>query len=113
MQQIRSFGVLQTSKVVAIIYALVTLVFFVPFALIGLLAGAASGGQEGIFGGVAFLVLALLAPVLYGILGFIFTALSCAVYNVVAGWVGGIEVRMEGNAPPPPYGGTAPGPYAQ
>ena len=31
--------------------------------------------------------------------GFIFTALGCALYNLVAGWVGGIEVELAG-APP-------------
>ena len=35
-------------------------------------------------------------PILYGICGFIFTAIGCAVYNLVAGWVGGVEVELDG-----------------
>jgi hypothetical protein len=29
-------------------------------------------------------------------MGFISTALGCAIYNLVAGFVGGIEVELEG-----------------
>jgi hypothetical protein len=39
--------------------------------------------------------LALALPILYGVLGFIFTAIGCALYNLVAGWVGGIEVELD------------------
>jgi hypothetical protein len=36
----------------------------------------------------------LLIPVIYGLLGFVFTAIACALYNVAAKWVGGIEIDM-------------------
>ena len=39
---------------------------------------------------------ALALPVLYGLLGFVFTAIGCALYNWVAGMVGGIEVQLDG-----------------
>jgi hypothetical protein len=46
----------------------------------------------------------------YGILGWVFTAIACAVYNIVAGWVGGIEVQVEQVTPPtPPPAWLAPG----
>jgi len=32
----------------------------------------------------------------YGVLGFIFTALGYALYNFVAGLVGGVEVELDG-----------------
>jgi hypothetical protein len=37
----------------------------------------------------------LAIPVLYGLAGFIFTAIGCALYNVVAKYLGGIEVELE------------------
>ena len=37
---------------------------------------------------------ALLLPIFYGVLGFIFTAIGCAIYNFVAGLVGGVEVEL-------------------
>ena len=38
---------------------------------------------------------ALVIPIFYGILGFVFTAIGCAVYNWVAGKVGGIELSLD------------------
>ncbi len=90
-QQIRRFGIGQTAKVVAVLYALMGLIFL-PF----LLAAAAFAPRETGFG--AGFALAL--PILYGVAGFIFTAIACAIYNFVAGFVGGIEVEMESERAP-------------
>jgi hypothetical protein len=84
-QQIRRFGIGQTAKVVAVLYALMGLLF-VPFFL----AGAAFVPREVGFG-TGF---ALALPIMYGVFGFIFTAIACAIYNFVAGFVGGIEVEL-------------------
>ena len=86
-QQIRRFGIGQTAKVVAVLYALMGLVF----APIFLLAAMFSPKETGFGAGFAVAV-----PILYGVCGFIFTAIGCALYNLVAGWVGGIEVELDG-----------------
>jgi hypothetical protein len=85
-QQIRRFGIGQTAKVIAVLYALMGLIF-VPFFLF---AAALAPKETGF--GTGF---ALALPILYGVLGFIFTAIACAIYNFVAGFVGGIEVELE------------------
>jgi hypothetical protein len=41
-------------------------------------------------GGMMFIL-----PVLYAFFAFIFTAIMCWVYNLVAGMTGGIEVEIE------------------
>ena len=85
-QQIRRFGIGQTAKVVAVLYALMGLIF-VPIFLVA----AAFAPKEAGFGtGIA-----LALPIFYGVLGYIFTAIACAIYNFVAGFVGGIEVELE------------------
>lgn len=86
-QQIRRFGIGQTAKVIGVLYALIGLVF-VPFFLI---AATFAPSQTGFGAGFA-----LVLPVLYGVMGFIFTAIACAIYNFVAGYVGGIEVELGG-----------------
>ena len=86
-QRIRRFGVLQTAKVVGTLYALLGLVF-VPVVLIVSMVAPKEGGMSPGF--------ALAIPILYGVLGFVFAAISCALYNVVAGLVGGIEVELGG-----------------
>jgi hypothetical protein len=92
-------------------------VFVVPFLLIALVAAPSQGsGAMGGIGGV--LVLGVVAILGYGLLGWVFTALAAAVYNLAAGWVGGIEVQVETVAPPPPLpawgtsGATTPPPSA-
>ncbi|HET9464082.1 MAG TPA: hypothetical protein VFO71_01005 [Gemmatimonadales bacterium] len=93
-QRIRKFGVLQTAKVVAVLYALMGVVFVPVFFMVSMF----SPGHEGPGTGYA-----LLMPILYGVFGFVFTAVSCAIYNFVAGLVGGIEVELDEN----PAGGEA------
>lgn len=87
MAQIRRFGVGQTAKVIGVLYALMGLIF-VPFLLI---VSMYSPSKPGIGPGFA-----LLLPIIYGVLGFIFTALGCVIYNFVAGLVGGVEVELDG-----------------
>lgn len=99
MFRIRRFGVIKTSNVVALIYMVVVAIFVVPFALIVAIAGTASQVEGGAIGAIVLGVVAILA---YGILGWIFTAIACLIYNLVAGWVGGIEVQVEAVAPPAP-----------
>ena len=84
-QQIVRLSVHQTSKVLAALYALMGLVL-VPFFLV---VGAAS--PEGAGFGLGF---ALLLPVIYGAFGYVFVALGCWLYNVVASRVGGIELVL-------------------
>jgi hypothetical protein len=35
-------------------------------------------------------------PIAYTVFGWIFVAIGCLVYNLCAGWIGGIEVTLEG-----------------
>lgn len=128
---IRRFDVVRTANVVAVLYAVIVLVFLVPFvALVGI-AGVASIGSDA--GGAALgagmvgaLLLGVLGVVFYGAIGWVMTAIMCALYNFVAGRVGGIRVQvdLEGQYPggpgsgvpayPPAYGtpgsGTPPPP---
>jgi hypothetical protein len=85
-QQIRRFGVGQTAKVVATLYALMGLVFVPIFLVASMLSPRQTGFGPGF---------ALALPIMYGVLGYVFTALGCAIYNFVAGLVGGVEIDLE------------------
>jgi hypothetical protein len=71
----------QAGKVFAVLYFIFGLVFAIPLALFGGLAG--QGGF-----GMGF---ALVFPFIYAIGGLIIVPLCCLVYNVVAKLVGGLE----------------------
>ncbi len=73
------------------------LCFGVLVSLFGL-AGAALASTRSqtpiaglVFGAGAIIFL----PVLYGVIGFLFSLIGAALYNVVAGMVGGVEVELQ------------------
>jgi hypothetical protein len=41
------------------------------------------------------IVLIILLPVFYGVMGFVFGIIGAVLYNLVAGWIGGFEVEIE------------------
>ena len=98
MYTIRRFSVVKTATVVAVMYVVIVAIFIVPFAILAIAFGR---GDSGGAGAVGVLVFGLLAALLYGVFGWIFTAIACAIYNLAAGWVGGIEVQVDQSAPPP------------
>lgn len=101
MYRIRRFGIMKTATVVAIMYMVIVAVFVVPLLLLGLLVAPSQGSNAA--GGIAGLaVIGFVAIFAYGLIGWVATAIAAAIYNLAAGWVGGIEVQVETVAPPPP-----------
>lgn len=94
--RIRRIGVLKAATIGGIAYAAMSLLF-VPLMLFFIVASrsmapeVAYGGGDWLMG-PAFL---LLAPLIYGILGFITAAIATAVYNLIAMMVGGLEIELE------------------
>lgn len=104
MHTIKSVGVLSVAKVMGAIYALLGLIFMPIFLLAGL-AGSMAGGSNNPFGAIGGVALGIMAPIAYGLIGFVGGAIMAFLYNVMAKWLGGIEVQMQ--APPamaPPLG---------
>ena len=82
--QLAGISVHQSAKVVAIVYGVLGLIV-VPLFVLASLADPA---------GAFPLWLVLLFPVFYGIMGYVFTALAAALYNVIASRAGGIEFAL-------------------
>lgn len=99
MHRLKSVGVLSCAKMFGVLYGCMGLIF-IPFALIGGMFGILSHQTGGAMGGAALLVLAVLAPVIYGVMGFLLGALTAWVYNLVAKWMGGIELELQGPIQP-------------
>lgn len=94
MHIIKSVGVLSVAKILGLIYACMGLIFAPLFLLIGLI-GSMVGQQKTPFAGMFGVVVALLMPVFYGVLGFIMGAIGALLYNLFAKLVGGFELEIE------------------
>ena len=110
--QVKRVGIFSYAKISAVITSAFGLIFGVIYGLIVIIFGAAmlaGGGRDTGAAGAGSIVVGLLImiglPIFYGILGFIFGAIGALVYNVAAGFVGGIELELEpvadGYAAPP------------
>jgi hypothetical protein len=93
-RRIKRFAPLQLGKIMALGYGIMGLLFCPVFLISSLLASHLPNQQRaGIMAlGTGF---AVLMPFFYAALGFIFGVVGAFIYNVLAKWVGGIEVEVE------------------
>jgi len=90
---IRRFEPLQVAKISAVIYGFMGLLFAPIFIFASMMAPNSPGF------GIGF---AIALPIIYAVIGFIGTAIAAAIYNLAAGWVGGIVVEVEAVSPTSP-----------
>ena len=92
---IKRIAPLSVAKVAGSLYAFLGLCFGALFSLAAM-AGAAFGGEgSGGFGALLGVGAIVALPILYGGFGFIFTLIAAAIYNMIAGVVGGIEIETQ------------------
>ena len=111
--ELKRVGILSMAKISGIVGAGLGLIIGVIYGLFMMVIGAAlmsasgegMGAVGGVIGGIAMIII---IPIFYGVLSFIFGALYALIYNVAAGFVGGLEMEFESAAsgdyaaPPPP-----------
>jgi hypothetical protein len=92
---IRRVAPLSVAKISGALYALMGLIVGALFSLAsvagGLMARQDGGAMFGALFGVGAIVL---FPILYGVLGFLVTLVAAWLYNLAAGWVGGVEIDV-------------------
>ena len=84
---IKKFGVLSVAK----IYALLCGVMGLIVGIFSTILGTALGEDLAIFGAAGIIIF----PIIYGVLGFVAGAVGAWLYNLIAGWVGGVEVKLK------------------
>jgi hypothetical protein len=93
-RRIKSIAPIQLGKMMALTYGVLGLLFCPLFLIASFFASHVQNQQR--FGMMAFGTgFALLMPVIYGAFGFIFGIIGAFIYNVIAKWIGGIEVEVE------------------
>jgi hypothetical protein len=86
--RIRRFAPLQAAKVLGILYGVCGLVVTPAMALIATVDPDPSDPE----GGVGFV---LIFPFLFGAVGLLVGGVGAFLYNLVAGWVGGLEIDLD------------------
>lgn len=84
--RIRRFGIQSTALTVGILYFVLALVL-VPFFFLA----TRNVPSDQALPGIAF----VLGPFFYAVIGYVFTAIGCWFYNLIAGWSGGIALTLE------------------
>lgn len=80
-----------------IMYGAITavFVFIIMLLMLPFSAAMSSMGQAGRAFGFGFGIAAvIIAPILYFIVGFIGGLIAASLYNLVAGWTGGVEITL-------------------
>ena len=85
-KQLTRISILQSSKIVTVLYVLMGFIY----TLIGI--------PMIIFGSKPIKIMGIiyaLMPVIMAVIGFVFFAIFAALYNLLANWLGGIEVEIK------------------
>ena len=87
-------------KIGLVMYAILGLLLGIFMAFISMVAGtlgslgeSAAPGAKLLGFGMGFGAI-IIFPIGYGVIGGIFAAIGAVIYNLVAGWVGGLEVDI-------------------
>jgi hypothetical protein len=107
---------MSSAKIMGLVYGCMGL-FVVPFFLVAGFAGAFASHDKNAFpfAGIVGVVFAILAPFIYGGMGFVMGAIGSLIYNLAAKWMGGFELELSLRSAavvtpspiiPPPSGGS-------
>ena len=93
---IKRVGPLSCGKIIGTLYAILGLVMGGIFSLVAAAGAFADAGETPfpfpmIFGAAAIVAF----PLLYGCLGFVMALIGAWLYNLLAGWVGGVELDLQ------------------
>ena len=100
---LRRIDPVSLAKILGLVYAILGLLFGGIFTLIALAGVAAKNEGEEKFGFLFGAAAVILFPIFYGAMGALSGAIGALIYNVVAKWIGGVELELS------PNNGTASG----
>jgi hypothetical protein len=93
---IKRFQPLSVGKVAGLLYGAMGLVVGVIVSLAATIGGLAGHDAFGaLAGGLVGIGAIVLLPILYGGLGFVVAIIAAWLYNLAAGFVGGIEIDVQ------------------
>lgn len=95
MVKIEKIGVASAAKIYGLTLGALGFVIGIFYALFLSAFSGLLGDEMSSFGGGAIgIIMVIVFPIMYGIMGFIFGALGAVVYNFVASKTGGLEIQL-------------------
>ncbi len=92
---IKRIGPMSVAKIAGVLYAAMGFLIGAVLSVISLVGGAMGGSNSGVpgmlFGAAAVIAL----PIFYACIGVVGSLFGVAVFNLAAGWVGGVEIDTE------------------
>lgn len=92
---IKRIDVFSAGKIMGIIGAAIGLIAGIIVLLISLLGGALGGSDTAALGAIGGFAAVIILPIAYGIGTFIAGIIQAFIYNLAAGFVGGIKIETE------------------
>jgi hypothetical protein len=93
---IKSIGAMSCAKIVGTMDAIIGLLIGACISLVALIGGLSGfGGNSGLAGAVFGVAAVIFLPIFYGAMGFVVTLIATSLYNVISGWVGGVELDVQ------------------
>jgi len=94
MYSIRSLDVSSCAKLMGAIYGCLALIVLPPIVLLSGFSFLLRGPNPQPYWGLWLVLPVILAPILYGLIGFFIGALTAWVYNFAARQIGGIQLEL-------------------
>jgi hypothetical protein len=92
---VKRIGPMSCAKLAGTLYGIVGLCIGAVLSLVSLVGGfAGQSGDSAAFAAIFGVMAIVIVPVLYGGMGFVTTLIGAALYNVLAGVVGGVEIDL-------------------
>ena len=107
MSILRRIGVKSAAKLAGALYVLMGLIVGAVVTLVSLI-GVSTGQTPEIPGLLVGVGSIIVFPILYGGMGYIMMAAVATLFNLVAGWTGGLEIDLEISQPRSPQVGSEP-----
>jgi len=90
---VKRIGPMSLAKISAALYALIGLIIGAIVSAASMIGGALGGSEAGMIAMVFGAAAVILLPLLYGCMGFVGALIGASLFNLAAGWVGGIELE--------------------
>ena len=93
---IKRFEPLFVGRIAGVLYAAIGLVVGVIVSLATMIGAFAGHGEFGaLTGGLVGIGAVIVLPIFYGVLGLIVAVIAAWLYNLAAGYVGGVEIDVQ------------------